>query len=145
MNTTPHHPFFVMNFRLTTLCFFLVSVCAGFAADITAEEKQFLDAYVKIGAALTADNLAGAKEAAAQIGEGGAALAKSDKIAAARAEYEKLSARAIELGGGRDGYYVVNCPMLRKDWLQPTGKIANPYAGSTMPECGAIRKQPKRE
>ena len=127
---------------LTTLL-----LCAGSisAAELSPEDKQFLDAYTKVGAALTSDNLAAAKEAAGALGEEGTALAKSDKIAAARAEHEKLSARAIQLGGGRDGYYVVNCPMLRKDWLQPAGKIANPFAGGSMPECGVIRKQPKRE
>ena len=134
--------------RLTTLSFgigLLLCVSLSLAAELSPEEKQFLEAYVKVGAALTADNLQGAKEAAGQLGEPGAALAKSDKIAAARAEFEKLSPRAIQLGAGHDGYYVVNCPMLRKDWLQPAGKIANPYAGSSMPECGVIRKQPKTE
>lgn len=133
---------------LTTLCCaaaLLLLAAMSPAAELSPEGKQFLDAYVKVGAALTADNLAAAKEAAGALGDDGAALAKSEKIAAARAEYEKLSARAIELGRGHDGYYVVNCPMLRKDWLQPAGKIANPYAGGTMPECGSIRKQPKRE
>jgi hypothetical protein len=134
------------SLRLTTVCIAaLVCASIALAGELAPEDKQFLDAYVKVGAALTADNLAAAKEAAAQLGENGAALAQSDKITTARTEFEKLSGRAIELGGGRDGYYVVNCPMLRKDWLQPAGKIANPYAGGTMPECGAIRKQPKRE
>ena len=129
-----------VKFRLTTLVALLLCTSALGAAELSPADKQFLDGYVKVGAALTADNLNAAREAAAQMGESGAVLAKSENIAAARAEYERQSARAIPLGHGREGYYVVNCPMLKKDWLQSAGRIANPYAGGTMPDCGKIKK-----
>ena len=112
------------------------------AAELSPEDQQFIDGYVKVGAALAGDNLETAKQVAPEMGEFGAAIAKAENLAAARKEFERLSARAISLAHGREGYYTVNCPMLKKDWLQTAGRIANPYAGGTMPECGKIRKAP---
>jgi len=34
--------------------------------------------------------------------------------------------------------YVVFCPMAKKPWLQESKKIANPYLGSKMLQCGKI-------
>ena len=110
------------------------------AAELSPADKEFLAGYEKVRAALAADDLSGAKEAAEEMGEDGAAIAKSQKIDAARSEFTKLSERAIQLGRGQSGYYVANCPMLKKDWLQTSTKISNPYAGSSMPECGVIKK-----
>ena len=110
------------------------------AAEISADDTLFLAGYEKVRAALSADNLVAAKQAAAEMGETGATLAKGEKIDAARAEFTKMSERAIQLGRGQSGYYVVNCPMLQKDWLQNSTKISNPYAGKSMPECGVIKK-----
>ena len=119
-----------------------LALCAGAkAADLSADDQKFMTAYEKVRLALAADNLDTAKQAAGELGEAGSALARSEKIAAARTEFAKLSERAIGLGRGRDGYYVVNCPMLQKEWFQPAGKISNPYAGHSMPECGMIRKK----
>ena len=127
-------------FVLIIIPAFVLASVATQAAELSAEDKTFLTSYEKIGSALAGDNLATAKQAAAELGEQGAALSGSEKIDAARAEFSKLSERAIQLGRGQSGYYVVNCPMLRKDWLQSSTKISNPYAGSSMPECGVIRK-----
>ncbi len=130
------------TFRLFLAIFF----CNAFfcltsgAADLSAEDKDFLAKYEKVRAALANDNLENAKKAASDLGEEGADLSKSDKIATARTEFSKLSDRAIKLASGQGGYYIVNCPMLQKDWVQPTGAISNPYAGQSMPTCGAIRK-----
>ena len=144
--STPEH-LITMKKGLTTLAALLLCTSAVAVSELSPDDKQFLDGYVKVGAALMADNFNAAKEAAAEMGESGAVLAKSENIAAARTEFERLSARAIPLGHGREGYYVVNCPMLKKDWLQTAGRIANPYAGGTMPECGKIKRvlEPPRE
>ena len=117
---------------------FVLPITAG-AADLSEADKQFLAGYEKVRAALAANQFDAAKTAANDLGEEGAALAKSDKIETARAEFSKLSERAVALGHGKDGFYVVRCPMLRKEWLQPQGKISNPYDAS-MPECGVIKK-----
>lgn len=110
------------------------------AADLAAEDQNFLASYEKVRVALAADDLPGAKTAASEFGEEGAVIAKSDKIESARAEFTRLSERAIKLGTGRSEYYVVRCPMLKKEWLQPSSRISNPYAGKSMPECGVIKK-----
>jgi len=59
---------------------------------------------------------------------------------AARATFEKLSDKAKQLAAGQSGYYVVHCPMLNKDWVQTSEKIANPYYGKEMATCGEIKK-----
>jgi len=125
---------------IATTALLAISIRLGYAADFSSQDKQFLDGYEKVRAALAADDLNGAKQAAPGLGKQGAALSSSDKLTAARTEFEKLSSRAIELGRGQDGYYVANCPMLKKDWLQTSTKISNPYAGKSMPECGVIKK-----
>jgi hypothetical protein len=126
--------------RFATIGLLAMSASLSYASDLSSEDKQFLVGYEKVRSALAADDLDGAKQAAAELGAQGAALSSSDKLSAVRSEFEKLSSRAIELGRGQDGYYVVNCPMLKKDWLQTSTKISNPYAGKSMPDCGVIKK-----
>ncbi len=109
--------------------------------ELSSDEKQFLVGYEKIRAALAADDLATARAAGAALGDAGAAIVRSEKIGTAREEFAKLSQRAIKLVAGRSDYYIVNCPMLKKEWVQPIGDISNPYAGSSMLNCGAIRRQ----
>jgi hypothetical protein len=126
--------------RLLLALAFLTLPLAVSAADLTSEDKEFLAGYEKVRAALAADDLDGAKKAATELGENGATVAKSADIKAARSEFTAMSERAIQLGRGQSGYYVANCPMLKKDWLQTSTEISNPYAGSSMPKCGVIRK-----
>ena len=57
-----------------------------------------------------------------------------------RVTFEKISDKAKELAAGQSGYYVVHCPMLKKDWVQTSEKIANPNYGKEMATCGEIRK-----
>ena len=110
------------------------------AADLSEADKQFLAGYEHVRAALAADNLAEAKKSAAELAEEGAPIAKAESIVVARKEFAALSERAIKLAAGQSAYYVVNCPMLKKEWVQPKGAISNPYAGSSMLTCGAIKK-----
>ena len=120
--------------------FAILSTGVLWAADLPENDKQFLTGYEQIRAALAADNLADAKKAAAVLGEEGAPLAKSDSIVSARKEFTTLSERAIKLAADQNGYYVVNCPMLKKDWVQTSEKVANPYAGKAMLTCGEVKK-----
>jgi hypothetical protein len=110
------------------------------AADLSDADKRFLGSYEKIRAALAADDLARAKQAAAELPQEGGAIANADKIATARAEFAKLSDQAIKLAHGQSGYYVVNCPMVKKDWVQTSTTISNPYAGKEMLTCGVVKK-----
>lgn len=111
-----------------------------FATELTPEEKDFLGKYESVRAALAADNLANAKKAAGEMGEQGKLLAQTESIITARKEFENLSAQAIKLAQSQPGFYVVNCPMLRKDWVQTSPKISNPYAGASMLTCGVVKK-----
>lgn len=110
------------------------------AAALSDNDKEFLAAYEKAHAALAADDLATAKIAGKDLGPDGAELTKSDSLADARAAFEKLSAHAKHLTMGQPGYYVVHCPMVKKDWVQTSTKVANPYGGKAMASCGQIQK-----
>ena len=110
------------------------------AANLADKEKQFLSAYEKAHTALAADNLEGAKAAAPELGDAGASLGKSASLKDARAAFEKLSEKAKQLAAGQPDYHVFHCPMLKKDWVQTSTTIANPYAGKEMLTCGEIKK-----
>lgn len=125
-----------------TLCIFAAAALAAplRAAELSAADKQFLGNYEKLHVALAADDLAGAKLAAADLGDEGKAIVAADKIETARAEFGKLSERAVEMAKGQDGYYVAHCPMVKKSWVQISTEITNPYAGKEMLTCGVIKK-----
>jgi hypothetical protein len=123
----------------TAVCIALTSAISA-AGPLSENEKQFLAAYEKARAALAADDLGAAKAAAGDLGDDGAALAKSSSLKEARLAFEQLSERAKKLVAGQPGYYVVNCPMLKKDWVQTSETIGNPYYGKEMSTCGEIKK-----
>ena len=109
------------------------------AESLSATDTDFLAGYGKIQSALAADDLAAAKRAATNLGETGAAVAKSDSLKEARSSFEALSLRAEKLAAGQPGYYVVHCPMVKKNWVQTSTKISNPYMGKAMLTCGEIK------
>ena len=111
-----------------------------YAAQLTEQNKQFLASYEKVRHALVADDLAGAKKAAGDLGTSGTELANSNSLKDARAAFEKLSAEAKQLADGQPGYHVFHCPMLKKDWVQTSTTTANPYGGKEMISCGDIKK-----
>ena len=119
------------------VCFALGSAAAASMSD---NDRQFLIVYEQVRSALTGDDLGAAKAAAASLGEDGAPLAKTNSLKEARAAFEKLSDKAKQLAAGESGYYVVNCPMLKKDWVQTSKTIGNPYYGKEMATCGEIKK-----
>jgi hypothetical protein len=110
------------------------------ADPVSEKDKQFLARYEKVRAALAADDLSAAKAAARDLGDDDATLAKSNSLKEARAAFEKLSETAKQKAAGQSGYYVVTCPMLKKDWVQNSEKISNPYDGKEMASCGEIKK-----
>jgi hypothetical protein len=110
------------------------------AAQLTDQNKQFLAAYDKVHHALVADDLAGAKKAAAELGTAGVELSKSKSLDEARAAFSKLSDQAEKMAAGQSGYYVMHCPMKNKDWVQTSDKVENPYGGKDMLTCGEVKK-----
>jgi hypothetical protein len=111
------------------------------AAELTKAQTKFLANYEGVRAALAADNLEAAKRSAANITESQAAaqLSKASSLNAARVAFKKLSAEAMQIAKGHDGYYVANCPMAGRDWIQVTTRISNPYLGREMVTCGSIK------
>jgi hypothetical protein len=112
----------------------------GNAANLSDQDKKFLTTYEKIHTALVADDLAGAKTAATELGDSGSGIAKANSLKDARTGFEKLSAHAKTIAADQSGYYVAHCPMLNRDWVQTSTTIANPYGGKDMIACGEIKK-----
>lgn len=110
-------------------------------AELTKAQTKFLANYEGVRSALAADDLEAAKRSAANITESqnAAQLSKAPSLNAARVAFKKLSAEAIQLAKGHEGYYVANCPMAGSDWLQATTQISNPYLGRQMSTCGSIK------
>jgi hypothetical protein len=134
-NSIPH-------FR-TLLAAMIALTFIGFsaqAANLSDKDKQFLAGYEKVHAALATDDLPVAKSAAKELGEDGSDIAKANSLTDAHAAFEKLSDKAKSMIAGQSGFYVVHCPMLKKDWVQTSAKIANPYGGKEMATCGEIKK-----
>ena len=127
------------NLLATFVALMLVSFSAP-AANLTGKDKQFLAGYEKVRAALAADDLSGAKAAAKDLGDEASDIAKASSLKEARAGFEKLSSHAQTLVAGETGYHVFHCPMLKKDWVQTSTAVSNPYAGKEMLTCGEIKK-----
>jgi hypothetical protein len=132
------------KFKLTTLL--LATIAFGTiaslvrAATLSDQDKKFLAGYEKIHAALVADDLAGAKTAATELGESGTDIAKANSLKDVRVGFEKLSTRAAIITSDQANYHRFHCPMLNKDWVQTSTKVANPYGGKEMVGCGEIQK-----
>ncbi len=130
--------------KLTTLfctaIAFAMIASLGHAANLSDQDKKFLTSYEKIHVALAADDLAGAKAAATELGDQGSDIAEANSLKDARTGFEKLSPRAKTIAAGQSGYHVAHCPMLNKDWVQTSTTISNPYGGKAMVRCGEIQK-----
>ena len=132
----------INNFRallVATIAIMAIAVSAQ-AANLSDKDKQFLAGYEKVHTALAADDLSTAKSAAKDLGEEGSGIAQAGSLKDARAGFEKLSNRAKTLVVGQSGYHVFHCPMLKKDWVQSSTAVANPYGGKEMASCGEIQK-----
>jgi hypothetical protein len=125
---------------LASLTAFACVISFAMAATLSGNDKQFLAGYERVRAALAADDLSTAKAAVKEIGDEGSEIAKAASLKDARTGFEKLSNRAKALVAGQSGYYVMHCPMLKKDWVQTSEKISNPYGGKEMVTCGEIQK-----
>ncbi len=117
-----------------------------------AEKESLLVVYTKVSKALSQDDLAAAKMAAATIvadggdsslAESAKELSNSKSLDEARKNFKILSKKAIKLAKGQEGFYLMHCPMVKGgggDWLQTSKKVANPYFGASMLTCGGIKK-----
>ena len=126
--------------KLLAVIVALASLASVQAAGLTDKDKLFLSGYEKVHTALVADDLATAKTAAKELGEAGNGIARAGSLKDARADFETLSNRAKTLAAGQSGYHVFHCPMLKKDWVQTSTPVANPYGGKDMVGCGEMQK-----
>lgn len=132
--------------------------------DASAEAK-LADAYLRLSLRLSSDDFAGAKAAAAKVGEAATAvssqqaaqiktaageIAAATDIAAQRAAFEQASNALIaqvETAGNPLPriLYVARCPMAFNNrgarWLQDSSAIRNPYFGASMLTCGSVDAQ----
>jgi hypothetical protein len=121
--------------------------------------QSTLDQYIQIQTALASDSLAGVPAAAAGLAAAAKAsdgvvpedatrqaeaLAKTTDIQAAREAFKQLSATLIATLSAQKAktgqYYEAFCPMAKASWIQTGQKIANPYFGTGMSDCGEIRQ-----
>lgn len=124
--------------RIAILTFLAAGAVA--AADLAPADKDFLSKYEPIRAALAADNLPDAKKAASALPDPDAQkLASAADLGTARAAFAALSGHAITLAHTTTGYYVIHCPMAKKDWVQTSKEVSNPYEGKEMATCGVVR------
>ncbi len=72
------------------------------------------------------------------IAERSSDLAKARDLAAARQAFAALSDEVIEYyeTNGGDRLAVVYCDIEKKSWLQPGGRIGNPYVDRNRRRCG---------
>lgn len=124
------------------------------AADAAGPKSEILATYLKISAALAADNFSDAQSAASALAASAGvaknqvladqakAVAKAPDISTARSGFKALSASVEPLADGEKSCIVMFCPMAGADWIQPTGAVRNPYFGKTMLTCGAPKKAP---
>ncbi len=118
-----------------------------------AQAKGALVSYERVWKAFAADDWNAARAAADELAvraqaEGKTAVAEAARAVAAgknigegREAFKALSQQAIVTWGKTPGYQAMTCPMIKNgEWLQPAGKVANPYAGKAMLECGSVRK-----
>jgi Cu(I)/Ag(I) efflux system membrane fusion protein len=119
--------------------------------------------YLKVQAALAADDLPAAKSAAGELlaiaakgpefktfTESTEAIMSAANIGAARTSFLRVSDELIALidrvgTTGGPALFVAHCPMAFSgkggDWLQADKEINNPYYGASMLKCGTIKRQ----
>ncbi len=130
-----------------------VLICAGLlaltlplaavhAADPpSADAEKFLVPYEQLLKALVDDNLNAAKDAAHALPNGaGDKIQHASSLKEARESFADLSQTAEKMVQGQPGYHVFYCPMAKKDWVQQTTTVANPYEGKEMLTCGVEKK-----
>ena len=96
------------------------------------------------------DVQAGAKQFAAdartasqeEIAKKADAVAQAADLNAARVAFGALSDEMIKLRSSVEGKRpsVYHCPMVAKSWLQPKGKVGNPY-DPAMATCGSLKEE----
>ncbi|NIM11266.1 MAG: DUF3347 domain-containing protein [Candidatus Aminicenantes bacterium] len=112
-----------------------------------AKEGKVFAYYVAAQEALAADNYAEAKRSLEHLAKHSKgelkslleSVLKAGDLNALRHAFKPLSEH-IAKAELPAGLAVAYCPMAKAHWVQKNGKVANPYYGSEMLRCGAIKK-----
>ncbi len=112
------------------------------AQPLSADDQKFMTIYEQVLKALVMDNVNAAKDAAHALpgGAGEDILKSGNDLKAARDAFAVLSQTAEKKVAGNPDFHVFYCPMIKKDWVQSTTAIANPYMGKEMLTCGVEKK-----
>lgn len=133
--------------------------CKPDDTEAKAADGTILSPYLAIGDTLAKDAIDGLPELGAHViaaAEGkdaepgveeivqGAAKVGAQDIATARTAFKKMSEGMITWmkahPDAQAGKMIVHCPMTFQgkgaDWVQPEGKVMNPYEGAMMLHCG---------
>ena len=133
---------------LAVLALFLVALAAS------AATTNLYDRYENVRQALLKNSLPAVQTAAGElasvakaerqnaISTRASALAAAADLKAARDSFAMLSDELIAFRDAQSGKrpVVVYCSMEKKSWLQPKGKIGNPYAPE-MQMCGELKSE----
>lgn len=117
---------------------FPVYANSGLFSKYEAVRQGFLKSSlpeVQKSAAALASNAQAAKRAA--VADAAKAVSVAKNLADARRSFAVLSDEMIKLPGRPAVYH---CSMLKKSWLQPKGKVGNPYDAS-MAMCGELKAE----
>jgi Cu(I)/Ag(I) efflux system membrane fusion protein len=131
----------------------LITAYLGVQKKLAADDaKGAKTAFTQLKAAADAKDLPGDAPLRQKIAAGASAGASAKDLAAARDAFIKTSDGMLDwlrLEGNplANSVRVAHCPMAQDGkgarWLQTDGKVANPYFGSEMLECGSIEKELK--
>ncbi len=120
----------------------LIAPLASHAAQpLSADDLKFMTIYEQVLKALVTGNANAVKDAAHALpGGAGEDILKSSDLKAEREAFAVLSQTAEKKVAGNPDYHVFYCPMAKKDWVQTTTTVANPYMGDDMLTCGVEKK-----
>ena len=125
-----------------SLALLAAPVASRAAQPLSADDTKFMTIYEQVLKALVQENVNAAKDAAHALpGDAGADILKSgNDLKAARDAFAALSQTAEKKVAGNPDFHVFYCPMVKRDWVQTTTSIANPYMGKEMLTCGVEKK-----
>ena len=108
--------------------------------EIEAILKQLSTEWSPEAAGVRADMAEDVQGLLPKLSEAAAALAGATSLDAARDAFYELSKPLVRWRKAANGDkpVVAYCSMAKRSWLQPDGKLGNPYYGQSMLRCGEV-------
>ena len=111
------------------------------AAPLSDEDEKFMTIYEQIQKSLVEDNANAAKDAAHALPNNlGQGILNAPDLKDVREAFYTLSKTAEQKVAGQPDWHVFYCPMAKRDWVQHSTSVANPYEGKEMLTCGVEKK-----